>query len=340
MVFRLRFGEADLLRCRFAISPRWETQEAVRTLRRPERLGYHRPWLRRIREAAEGLDLRPLWLLMPQRGHTPDFLCPPPGSAAGSFAEEMARVRAACADPSAVRADLERSLRCTPGAAESAAGRAMLADPLRAADELADLTERAWRALVEPHWPRLRALLEADVAFHTRRLAAEGLAGLFAGLHPDLSWDEATATLTLHRPGRHDREPGGQGLVLLPSAFVWPEVAGGFDPPWQPTVAYPARGVGALWSEVRDPAPRALARLLGRTRADVLCALDEPAATGELALRLGLAASSVSEHLKALEGAGLLTTHRQGRRVRYERTPLGIALAAAGGPASEGPRVS
>ncbi|WP_243859488.1 ArsR family transcriptional regulator [Amycolatopsis arida] len=41
---------------------------------------------------------------------------------------------------------------------------------------------------------------------------------------------------------------------------------------------------------------------------------------------MGLAAGTVSEHLTALRAAGLLTTTRRGRRVRYSRTHLGDAL--------------
>jgi DNA-binding transcriptional ArsR family regulator len=106
-------------------------------------------------------------------------------------------------------------------------------------------------------------------------------------------------------------------------------VVSGFDPPWQPTVAYPVRGIGGLWTEARERTPDSLARLLGRARADVLCALDEPAGTTALAHRLGLAASSVSAHLGVLREAGLLTSRRHGHQVLYERTPLGIALAVS-----------
>ncbi|WP_455354179.1 DUF5937 family protein [Streptomyces sp. SYSU K217416] len=326
MPFHLHFGESDLLRCRFAVSPLWETQEAVRTLARPERHGYHLPWLRRIRTAAARLDLTPLWLLMPQRGHSPDFLGPPPIGPAVPFEEEIAAVRAV--DPAAARDDLAQSLACTPGAARTPAGRAMLADPARAVGELADLIERAWEALVAPDWPRLRALLEADVSFHSRRLAQGGLEGLLAELHPQVVWRDGT--LTLERSGDHVRALDGQGLVLMPSVFCWPDVVSGFEPPWQPTVVYPARGIGGLWTEAGSRTPEALGRLLGRVRADVLCALDEPAATTALAHRLGLAPSSVSAHLSALRGAGLLTSRRYGHQVLYERTPLGIALATGG----------
>ncbi|MGW1493048.1 DUF5937 family protein [Streptomyces sp. NPDC002402] len=321
----MHFGEADLLRIRFAISPLWETQDAVRTLKRPARYGYHLPWLRRIRQDAEGLDLTALWLLMPWRGHSPDFLGPPPIGPAASFEEEIAAVRGA--DPEAAREDLARSLSCTPGAAESPQGRALLDDPGRAIHTLADTMEQAWHALVEPEWPRLRALLEADVAFHTRRLAQGGIEGLFADLHPRLRW--ADGTLTLATPFDHVRVLDGQGLMLMPSVFCWPDVVTGFEPPWQPTLAYPARGIGALWAGPAGPAPQALAHLLGDRRAAVLLALDEPAGTSTLAQLLGLSPSSVSAHLSVLRDAGLLTSRRAGHQVLYERTPLGIALAVS-----------
>ncbi|MFJ3925776.1 DUF5937 family protein [Streptomyces sp. NPDC090022] len=333
-----RFTPADLLRCRFAISPLWETQEAVRTLLRPHRQAYHLPWLRRIRAAADQLDLSPLWLLMPRSGHSPDLLSPPPLGPTTAFEDELDRVRAT--DPALAREDLRKALASTPGALDTPTGRRFLADPARAVETIADLMARAWYGLIEPHWPRLRALLEADILFHSRRLADGGLEELFDGLHPDVRWHGPTNTLTLDRRSHHDRELGGQGLLLMPSAFIWPNVAGGFDPPWQPTVVYPARGIGALWSRTAERTPDALARLLGRARADVLCALHEPASTTALAHRLRLAPSTVSAHLKALHGAGLLQPHRRGHQVLYERTPLGIALAAGATPGAGAPVVS
>ncbi|MFE0515943.1 DUF5937 family protein [Streptomyces sp. NPDC058964] len=326
MPSRLYFEEGDFLRCRFAVSPLWETQEAVRTLKRPDRHGYHAPWLRRIRRAAAGLDLTPLWLLMPRRGHSPDWLGPPPIGPAATFGEEIAAVRAA--DPEAARADTARSLADTPGALESPYGLAWLADPERMVRDLADAMEQAWHVLVEPDWPRLRALLEADVAFHSRRLAEVGLGGLLPELSGRFGWH--AGTLTVESAGEYERHLGGQGLVLMPSVFSWPDVVTGFEPPWQPALVYPARGIGGLWSEPADRAPDTLVRLLGRGRAAVLTALDEPSTTTALAHRLGLAASSVSAHLTVLRDSGLLTSRRYGHQVLYERTPLGIMLASGG----------
>ncbi|GLW07377.1 ArsR family transcriptional regulator [Microtetraspora sp. NBRC 13810] len=323
MPLRIRFGVDDLLRCRFAVSPLCQTHEALRMLRRPERHGYHRPWLNRMREVVAGLDLTPMWLFMPPPGgYTPDFLGAPPDTPSASFEDELARMRAT--DPAMARAEMARSLACTPGAAESPRGRAALADPARAVRELADLTERAWHALLAPDWPRVRALLEADIAHRSRLLAEGGLEALFADLHPDLTWTGHTLVLRTRRDVPPAQEMAGRGLLLMPSVFVWPEVISGFAAPWQPTVIYPVRGLGDLWRPAE--APDALVRLLGRTRAAVLTCLDGPASTTALARRLGLAPSSVSAHLSVLRDAGLLVSRRQGHRVLYERTPLAVAL--------------
>ncbi|MEU2339127.1 DUF5937 family protein [Streptomyces sp. NPDC006654] len=324
MPSRLHFDEDDFLRCRFVVSPLWETQEAVRTLRRPDRQGYHAPWLRRIRAVADGLDLTPLWLLMPRHGHSPDWLVPPPAGPAASVEEELAALRAV--DPHTARADTARSLADTPGALDSATGRAWLADPARMVRELTDALEAAWEVLVAPDWPRLRALLEADIAFHSRRLAEVGLGGLLPEIHRDCAW--RSGTLTVRSAGLYERRLGGQGLVLMPSVFTWPDLISTFDPPARPTLVYPARGIGGLWTEPAATTPDALVRLLGRGRAAVLGALTDPASTTALAHRLRLAPSSVSAHLTALRDAGLLTSRRYGHQVLYERTPLGIALAS------------
>jgi DNA-binding transcriptional ArsR family regulator len=108
------------------------------------------------------------------------------------------------------------------------------------------------------------------------------------------------------------------------SVFVWPDVVSGFAHPWQPTIIYPARGMGSLR---QPPEPTdALVRLLGPNRAAILTALDEPASTTTIAERHGLAPSSVSAHLSVLRDAGLLTSARHRHHILYQRTPLGLAL--------------
>ena len=322
MSLRLRFAEADLLRCRFAVSPLCETHEAVRTLLRPARHGYHQAWLRR----ASGLELAPLTLLMPVRGYTPDFLGPPPDAPLGrvaDFADEIARMRRT--DPDLAYREITRSLDSTGADPAHPALRALLADPAAAVTALADATERAWQTLVAPDWDRLRTVLEADIAHRSRRMAEGGLGALFDGLHRDVRWDGGTLAL---RGGSAplDQELAGRGLLLMPSVFAWPETISGFAPPWQPTVIYPALGMARAWQQAPRPARDALARLVGANRAAVLASLEEPASTTELAQRHGLAASTVSAHLAVLRDAGLVTADRRGHEVLYRRTALGTAL--------------
>ncbi|GAA1248048.1 DUF5937 family protein [Kitasatospora nipponensis] len=362
MAPELVFTAGDLMHCRFAFSPLCETHEAVRTLRRARRHGYHQPWLRRVRPLPAELDLSALWFLMPpEGGYTPDFLGPPPVGAPASafaagvpgapgapvapvapvapavpgpdavdgvFAGELARLRAT--DPALAHSELARSLACTPGAADSPRGRAMLADPAATVQQLADLTERAWQVLVAPHWPRLRSVLQADIAHRCDRLAQGGLAGLFADLHPSLSWESGRLTVRGSGMPPELRDPQARGLLLMPSCFAWPDVVSGFAPPWPPAVIYPARGLADLWRPAVRAGGAALVGLLGANRAALLASLATPASTGELADRHALAASSVSAHLSALRAAGLLRSHRRGRRVLYQRTALGDALVRAG----------
>jgi DNA-binding transcriptional ArsR family regulator len=326
MSLRMRFAAEDLLRCRFAISPLRETQGAVRTLARPDRHGHHLPWLRQVRAAAAGLDLAPLWLLAPEHGYGPDFLQPVPEGPLASLGEELDLIRAT--PPEVARRQLAAALAQTPGAAGTRRGRAMLNDPAGTVRQLAGLYEHVWAALLAPHWPRLRAVLEADVAYHARRLADGGMQRLFTGLHPKLHWSDG-ALITSGSTGPLP-ELAGRGLVLVPSVFFWPEAGSAFDPPWQPLVVYPARGIGGLWAPDGPTAAATLVKLLGANRAAILSGLDVPSTTTALAHRHVMAMSSVSAHLAVLRDAGLLTSRRYGHQVLYERTPLGIALATGG----------
>jgi DNA-binding transcriptional ArsR family regulator len=111
--------------------------------------------------------------------------------------------------------------------------------------------------------------------------------------------------------------------------FAWPDVVLVTDPKWQPTIVYPARGVGTLWEPGRPAAPDALAALLGRVRAGVLDALERPRSTTDLAQALGVSAGGVSQHLSVLREAGLVHGHRVGRVVLYLRSPAGDGLVGA-----------
>jgi DNA-binding transcriptional ArsR family regulator len=52
-----------------------------------------------------------------------------------------------------------------------------------------------------------------------------------------------------------------------------------------------------------------------------------PATTSELAEPFGMALPSFTQHLAVLEGAGLVTSHKQGRTRTYRLSPAGLDAA-------------
>ena len=319
MAIVLRFRSEDLLQCRFAVSPLAETASALRSLVLPGREGYHLPWQRQVRRRLPELRLGPLLAILAIRGYQPDFISPAPAGPFTEFDAEIGRVRAT--PPQRAAAELQLTLdEGRPGRAAAQAHPVLAGDPAAARDLLADLLERAWSELVEPWWPRLRDVLDADIAYRARQLADAGVAVTLNDLDPQIGWRDGALRFTA--PRRDELDLTGTELVLVPSVFTWPGAAVSYDPP---AVTYPARGIAQIW---QPPARSAsdLAALIGKTRAAVLTALAEPASTTGLAARCGLPVSSTSEHLAVLRATGLVATVRTGRSLLHQRTPLGVAL--------------
>jgi len=320
-VIAYRFGPEDLGRVRFAISPLFEIAASLDVLRDPARHAMHAPWVATARERLAGLDLALLEAVVPDTGYRPDFVHPPPERPRPGFASELARVRAT--PPAQVARDLAWAYE---GREMPAGARVLLDDPVRGIAELTALMAAYWRRVIEQHWPRIRAALEADIAYRAGRLAAGGPLAAFADLHEEVAWRDGA--LVVDRAYESTVELAGRGLLLVPVAFAWPELWAMIDPPWQPAVVYAPRGIATLW-EPAERAPAALADLLGRRRAAILTAL--PATTQELARRHAASPAGVSEHLAVLRRAGLVDPRREGRAVRYARTSAGDALVAAAG---------
>ena len=319
----LRFTQGDALRCRFGASPLWETMSAVRVLNGSKHQPLYAGWVETKRGAAAGLDLRGLKAVQPRVGFTPDFLTPPPKASRAKFATEIARVRSTPLER--VRTELIRSRDELSNPAAPAINR-MLEDLAGTRERLADEIESAWITLIQPDWPLISRVLEDDIAYRGQQLTDGGLAALFDDLHPTLTWEDDRLIATRYRS--EDRDLTGQGLLLAPGVFAWPYLVIVVDPSYQPTLVYPARGAARLWSDAPAP-PDPLARLLGRTRATLLVALDPPATTSALSTQYGLALATVAEHLSALYDAGLATRRRTGHQVHYRRTEVGQAVIDA-----------
>ena len=330
MSLALVFGQDDAARVRFAISPLWETMAAVRVLLEPQRHAYHLPWLDSVRADLDRLELWPLLVLSPRRGWTPDFLSPAPGGPSTDVADQLAQVRAT--PPELVAQEVKLSLTQRSGEPAPEAAWRLLDDPRASRALLADLLEECWHLLIAPHWARLRDLLQSDILYRTQMLGDYGLESVLSDLHPEARW--VGHSLVIDAPSSAEHQLAGAGLLLLPSAFVWPGLAAITDPPAQPTLIYPARGIAELWQPAPTHQSEALGRLLGRTRAAVLESLAEPASTHTLARRHRLAPSTVSEHLTALHRAQLITRRRHRHAVLYQQTPLGTLLTYGEQPAA------
>jgi DNA-binding transcriptional ArsR family regulator len=325
-MLRFEAGADDLLRSRFAVSPLFELDNMLRKLsgQSPYRLpavwsARLTPVYRRLR-ATTDLDVV---LALMSRTYGPGFAAPPPRSLAQSIEDDLATVRAT-ALPDA-RREIARCLALRPADDER------ILAILRGEDVVertARALETAWHELLAADWLQLRALCERDVVHRAGQLSRSGWGAALDGLHPRVRWRDGA--IEMLRSGVHRTVSlDGQGLLLVPSVFLWPQVAAHIDQPWPATLIYPARGIAALWETPAPAAPGALADLVGRTRAGLLTALGQPASTTQLARSLGLATGAVGDHLATLHRAGLLTKARSGRSVLYRRTPLADALVAA-----------
>ena len=311
-----------MTRTRFAVSAMWELAHSLQAMRDPSRAAIHLPWLRSLSGRIGDLDLKPIVALVPPRGYTPDFLTPPPEGPLGEIEDELARVAATPA--ATVREELAIFARANqaPRVAEP-----WLAEPERHLERTVQTLRAFWERALAPHWPRIRALLDADVAHRARRLTEGGPAALFEDLHPEfVRWRGDRLEIEIRFSS--ERDLGGLGLLLMPSVFLWPGPAVISRAPWQPSLIYPARGLASLWEEGRA-APDGLARVIGAARAQLLVLLDAPRSTTELARLAGITPGGVSQHLAALRDAGLLTSRREGRSVLYMRTQVADALVAS-----------
>jgi DNA-binding transcriptional ArsR family regulator len=328
----ISLGAGDLAATRFAVSPLAETVFALQLLRTGAADPVNRPWLRWARRdlSQRTLSLPLLWpLLRDGRRSRPEFLTPAPARRAPSLAEELEAVLATT--PGQIRASLARVFG-RPDAGWWPESAVQLAT--RPSQTLALISQELTSAharLIAPHWDRMRAVLDADIAYRGGILAHGGAAALFARLHPGVRWATGEVTVTGNRsgPSHFPVTPGPTGgLVLVPSVLVWPHTPVKAYSSSQTTLRYPARGTAAVWEQRLPPDPprQALRDLLGAPRARLLEALRCPASTAALARSLDVSPPAVSQHLAVLRRCGLVDRTRSGREVLYQTSDLGLGL--------------
>ncbi|MGI5241615.1 ArsR/SmtB family transcription factor [Dactylosporangium sp. CA-139066] len=323
----VRFEVSDVAEIRFCVSPLWETVTSLWALQQPGRHAIHLPWIKSARVLARRRDLAGAVDLLGAfvRPHSwlPDFLTPPPASPLSDIGEELATVLAT--PPDEVRRDILITEEYRPLAplAQSVAD-----DPDGMLPRLAGAIQVWYDAALRPHWPRMRALLEADIAYRARQLAGGGARLLFDTLHPAARWDGDR--LVIADKWTQSLTVSGRGFPLMPSVFADKAPLISCSNEAAPSAIYPARAVGTLWEglgrPVDDDRGAALGGVLGPARARLLELLRAPGTTSDLAHRTGLSPGAVSQQLGLLYDARLVQRNRQGRAVYYLCTELGLAL--------------
>ncbi|MEV8057734.1 helix-turn-helix domain-containing protein [Streptomyces antimycoticus] len=198
-------------------------------------------------------------------------------------------------------------------------------------ERFAQLMSDYWSAAIAPYWTAMRGVLEEEILIRGRTLVTWGADVMLQELGGRIRWERPELSV----PHQADLDwPMTDGRLIIVSVLFarGTRVFSTFHD--TAAFSYQAQGAAVLSGFGRDigkPAddPRwrdSLTILLGRGRAAVLRALLSPTTTTGLASSIGLAPSTVSQHLAVLSAAGLVRRHRVGPRVLYELEDAGVAL--------------
>ncbi len=318
---RLYFTGDDLARVRLlpTLGPLAEAMLSLLTLRGRVDDAMFGNWRRQVRAAATGLRRDVLTAMSPGKDVWLDLISPSrPTLTVAHARDSLLAVRARD-----FRFELDHYANWRGELPPVLAG---LADDLAArrlfVDGLVDYHDVA----VGPRWPRIQARLDADRLVRSQILLDRGVDGLLETLNPHLRWEPPVLTPTLGSGTRSDIHLDGRGIVLAPSFFKRePVLLVPGDPDEQHILIYPIPLAPGVWAD-NEPA-RALANLLGRTRATVLQAIsDGSATTTQLAGRIGASAATISQHTAVLREAGLITSHRYRNTVHHMLAAPGAVL--------------
>lgn len=356
MTVRFRLPASALERVSFAYSPLLEAVLSLHVLVEPKHHPVQHPWVREARGLPPDLRRRVGAFSFCYRSYFPEFLFPGPEGRLASFEEELdalsdlpgeavafeftrplyggavPRDPGALDDPGVRREILDRARREGSGGEELA--RLALEEPGELVTEFRRLLSDYWEAAFGAEWQRVEPGLAQATEEAGRQIASEGLYGFLAGLRPEVRADPEAEAFWLERPHHHEVTVGeGDGLVLVPSFYVWPHVRVNCDEPWPLGLVYPAPMV-AREAGPRVP-PEDLSRVLKAlsddTRLGALRLIAErPRSTQELAPLVRVSEAALSKHLRLMAEAGVLRARREGYYVLYELEPARLRGLSSG----------
>lgn len=323
-MIRLQLSVADIGRTRFVYSPLVEVAESLYLLASGTVPRMCRKWYGAVQPELRQVDLDLLTAVVPARQLMADFFFSAPAGPRGSFDRQLEWLESLPSD--VLQHELEQ---VWTGERMPAAAVGLVKAGPDGMRRLSDALRQYWSVAIEPYWRAMRTVLEEDIAYRAAELTKSGLEGMFAQLHPKVtvSGDEISIGLACDL----SLVAGSEGIILMPSIFIWPNIALGTEPGMPTRLTYAARGVGTAWEaqELEESDEDALGALLGRSRAAILNCLSAAYSTTELAVKLGQSKPAVSQHLAILRQCGLVTSWRSGRSVMYRRTPLATSIVEA-----------
>jgi hypothetical protein len=323
-VIELQMAADDFTRLRFGYSPLAEAVSSLNALHSGQVHPLHRRWADDTRQRLRVLDTALLHAIAPPGRNV---IVPPVDLTAAASVRHQLRLVADWA-PGLLRAELE-TVWC--GRPMPAAAREVICDGPAGARRVAAALAVYWDTALAPHWDRMRAALEADIAYRARHAALSGISAMLNDLHPRLRLDQSAIRVTAGCPAfSQTLQPGGKGILLMPTVFEWAGLSVDPGTLGMPSISYTTRGLSAAWEHTAstvtgDP----VSALMGKGRTAILRGTGLPRTTTDLARDLHLSGATVSVHLATLKRCGMLTSWRSGQRVFYQRTPLAASILAA-----------
>lgn len=314
---RVHLNSEDLVRMRIAHAPAvmWETTLSLHWLHRGVAGAPGDLWRGSVaRKLPQSTGL--LAALIPQRGYIPDFLTPYNSAAELKDAIEPVmrvpkqRLRQELAKLAADRRRSSWIRELSEGGKTS----------LR---RLGNAFHSYHRTAVTPFWPHVRRNVAQEYARASHLMTQSGIEALLTQLAPGVHWRRPV--LEIDYPVDRLLRPAGRGLILVPSYFCDRRPITLVKHETTPCLVYP---VERRLPDVDCPPDqgKALAELVGHSRAAVLEAINGTDNTSEIARRTGILVSSASQHLSALRRAGLVASSRRGNSMIHDLTPTGASL--------------
>lgn len=309
----------DIAGMRFGYSPIIDLVMSYRVYKQPS--PHYQWWVDAVHDRLKGLQLPYMdAAITAQFGAS--FLIPVPDGSSRHIADDFDRIRQTSED--AIRKEMRWIATIEP---HTRVRQHFLDAPREAMECLIREMGCYWDIALEPFWREMMGVLENEILFRAKRFALHGADKGLDDLGHNGTFADGVLTIEkTHLPFLPSSyNLAGRGFQLVPTIFKG-HVGSHIRPDERPMLMYSARGTGLLHIENDDDPDESLQLLVGEAKARVLHALRGPRHTQELARILNLSSGAVSQHLRRLQQAGMVDSHRSGYYVYYRLTHRGEQL--------------